>query len=175
MNKAVFFDRDGVINIDTGYVGKIEDFTFVEGIIPAMRIAQQQGYLLIIVTNQSGIGRDYYTEDDFQQLTQWMKSELVQQGVNIDAVFHCPHTDSDDCECRKPKPGLFLQAIDKYDVDCDNSWMLGDSERDIEAAVAAGIGNTVFFDPDSNKTTSAQHKISSHGELAALLNKESSE
>ncbi len=169
MNKAVFFDRDGVINVDTGYVGRIEDFAFIEGVIPAMQYAQQQGYLLIIVTNQSGIGRGYYTEDDFQQLTKWMKSELAQQGVIIDAVFHCPHTDSDRCECRKPKPGLFLRAIDKFDVDCDNSWMVGDSERDIEAAVAAGIGHTVFFDTDNNKTTSAQHKISSIDELAALL------
>jgi len=169
MNKAVFFDRDGVINVDTGYVGKIEDFTFVEGIVAAMQYAQQQGYLLIIVTNQSGIGRGYYTEDDFQQLTKWMKTELAQHGVIIDAVFHCPHTDSDRCECRKPKPGLFLQAIDKFDVDSDNSWMVGDSERDIEAAVAAGIGHTVFFAPDNNKTTSAQHKISSLDELAPLL------
>ncbi len=169
MNKAVFFDRDGVINIDTGYVGKIEDFRFVKGIVAAMQYAQQQGYLLIIVTNQSGIGRGYYTEDDFQQLTAWMKAELAQQDVIVDAVFHCPHTDSDQCDCRKPKPGLFLQAIDKYDVDCDNSWMIGDSERDIEAAVTAGIGHTVFFDPDNNKTTSAQHKISSLDELAALL------
>ncbi len=169
MNKAVFFDRDGVINVDTGYVGRIEDFAFIEGVIPAMQYAQQQGYLLIIVTNQSGIGRCYYTENDFQQLTKWMKSELAQQGVIIDAVFHCPHTDSDRCECRKPKPGLFLRAIDKFDVDCDNSWMVGDSERDIEAAVAAGIGHTVFFDTDNNKTTSAQHTISSHAELAALL------
>ena len=169
MNKAVFFDRDGVINIDTGYVGKIEDFVFVEGIIPAMQHAQQQGYLLIILTNQSGIGRGYYTEDDFQQLTKWMKAELAQQDVIIDAVFHCPHTDNDHCQCRKPKPGLFLQAIDKFDVGCDNSWMIGDSERDIEAAVAAGIGNTVFFDPGNNKTTSAQHKISSLDELTTLL------
>ena len=169
MNKAVFFDRDGVINIDTGYVGRIEDFTFVDGIIPAMQYAQRLGYLLIIVTNQSGIGRGYYTEEDFQQLTTWMNTELAQQGVIIEAVFHCPHTDSDHCQCRKPKPGLLLQAIDKFDIDCDNSWMVGDSERDIEAAVAADIGNTVFFDPGNNKTTSAQHKIGSLDKLTILL------
>lgn len=169
MHKAVFFDRDGVINIDTGYVGRIEDFTFVEGIVPAMQYAQQQGYLLIIITNQSGIGRGYYTEDDFQRLTAWMKDTLAQQGVIIDAVFHCPHTDDDRCECRKPKPGLLLQAIEKYDVDCDNSWMVGDSERDIEAAATAGIGHTVFFDPGNNRTTTAQHTIGAHTQLAALL------
>ena len=169
MNKAVFFDRDGVINIDTGYVGRIEDFTFVKGIVSAMQHAQQQGYLLIIVTNQSGIGRGYYTEDDFQQLTAWMKSEFARLGVNIDAVFHCPHTDQDNCGCRKPKAGMLLQAITEFDIDRDNSWMIGDSERDIEAAVTAGIGHTVFFDHDNNKTTAAQHKISSHGELVTLL------
>ena len=169
MNKTIFFDRDGIINIDTGYVGKVEDFTFVEGIIPAMLDAQQQGYLLIIITNQSGIRRGYYTEDDFQQLTAWMNTELAQQGVIIDAVFHCPHIDNDQCQCRKPKPGLFLQAIEQFDVDCDNSWMVGDSERDIDAAVAAGIGNTVFFDPDNNTTTAAQYKIGSLDELTRLL------
>ena len=169
MNKAVFFDRDGVINIDTGYVGRIEDFTFVEGVVPAMQHAQQQGYLLIIVTNQSGIGRGYYTEDDFQRLTAWMKSEFARQGVNIDAVFHCPHTDQDNCGCRKPKAGMLLQAIEEFDVNRAKSWMIGDSERDIEAAVTAGIGHTVFFDPGNNKTTTAQHKIRSHGELVTLL------
>lgn len=169
MNKAVFFDRDGVINIDTGYVGRIEDFKFVEGIIAAMQDVLLQGYLLIIVTNQSGIGRGFYTEGDFQRLTAWMKAELSRQGVFVDAVFHCPHTDSDHCECRKPKPGMLLQAIEEFDVDCNKSWMIGDSERDIEAAATANIGHTVFFDPDNNTTTSAQYKISSFDELATLL------
>ncbi|MEN8212728.1 MAG: D-glycero-beta-D-manno-heptose 1,7-bisphosphate 7-phosphatase [Pseudomonadota bacterium] len=169
MNKAVFLDRDGVINIDSGYVGKIEDFMFVDGIIPALLHAQQQGFLLIVVTNQSGIGRGFYTEEDFQRLTAWMKSELARHGVFVDAVFHCPHTDADHCACRKPKAGLFLQAIDQYDVDCDNSWMVGDSERDIQAALAAGIGHTVLFDPDNNKATAAGLTITSLNELSTLL------
>lgn len=169
MRKALFLDRDGLINVDSGYVGRIKDFKFIDGIAAALRHAQQLGYQLIVVTNQSGIGRGYYSESDFERLTHWMAGQLAQQGVAIDAVYHCPHTDEDHCECRKPKPGMLLQAIDKFDVDCDNSWMIGDSERDIEAAQAAGIGNTVLFDADNGSTTAAQYKISSLAELKALL------
>ena len=97
-----------------------------------------------------------------RQVVGWAINDHMRTSLCVDALQMA------FCR-RKPKPGLFLQAIDKFDVDCDNSWMIGDSERDIEAAVKTGIGHTVFFDPDNNKTTTAQHKISSPGELAALL------
>jgi D-glycero-D-manno-heptose 1,7-bisphosphate phosphatase len=169
MRKALFLDRDGLINVDSGYVGRIEDFKFIDGIAAALRHAQLLGYRLIVVTNQSGIGRGYYSEADFTRLTHWMVEQLARQGVAIDAVYHCPHTDEDHCECRKPKPGMLLRAIDKFDLDCDNSWMIGDSERDIEAARAVGIRHTVLYDADNGSTTSADYQISSLAELQALL------
>jgi D-glycero-D-manno-heptose 1,7-bisphosphate phosphatase len=139
MMKVAFLDRDGVINNDTGYVHKIEDFCFADGCVDALTLLQKKGFALIIVTNQSGIGRGYYTEQDYQQLTEWYVSELSRQGVNITDVFHCPHAPEDACDCRKPKAGLFLQAANQYTIDFSSSIMVGDKASDIDAAAAVGI------------------------------------
>ena len=142
--KAAFLDRDGVINIDTGYVGKIEDFEFKEGIIDLLRLLQKLGFTLFVVTNQSGIARGYYTEDDFYILTEWMKDEFKKKGIEIKDIRFCPHHPdiTGECECRKPKPGMILDLAKKYDIDLKNSIMIGDGDRDIEAAKRAGIKKT---------------------------------
>lgn len=136
-NKAVFLDRDGTINVDHGYVYKIEDFEFLPGAIDALRILQDKGYLLIIITNQSGIARGYYTEDDYDMLTKYMLNELKKEGINIADVFHCPHLPDAkvekyrvDCDCRKPKLGLFEQAVRKWNIDLAQSYAVGDKARD---------------------------------------------
>ena len=135
-----FLDRDGVINKDIGYLHRIEDFEFTEGCIEALSKLRCDGFEVIIVTNQSGIGRGYYTEADYQSLTKWYLNELTRAGVNVLDVFHCPHTPDDQCSCRKPKPGLFQQAIRKYpNIDLKQSLMIGDKVTDIEAAKAVGI------------------------------------
>lgn len=139
--KVAFLDRDGVINHDTGYTWKIDDFQFTDGCIDALKALTHANYQLIVVTNQSGIGRGYYSEDDYQRLTHWYLHQLQQHGVHILAVYHCPHTPEDDCDCRKPKPGLFYQAYDEYKIDKKNSLMIGDKLSDVEAARAAGIPN----------------------------------
>ncbi len=105
-NKAIFLDRDGVINEDTGYVYKIEDFKIIDGVFEALIDLKSVGYLLIIVTGQSGIGRSYYTEDDYQKLTDYMLNTLSTKGINISKVYYCPHAPEDNCNCRKPKPGM---------------------------------------------------------------------
>lgn len=137
--KIAFLDRDGVINKDAGYTHTIEAFEFLEGVTGALIKLQKLGFKIIIVTNQSGIGRGLYSEDDYQQLTSWYKGKLMESGITVTDVLHCPHKPSDNCECRKPEPGLFLQADKKHSIDFQSSLMIGDRETDIEAAKRAGI------------------------------------
>ncbi|ACM93290.1 D,D-heptose 1,7-bisphosphate phosphatase [Nautilia profundicola AmH] len=142
--KAAFLDRDGVINIDTGYVGRIKDFKFKDGIFELLKLLQNLGFSLFIVTNQSGIARGYYSEEDFYKLTEWMKEEFKKKGIEIKDVRFCPHHPNitGECECRKPKPGMILDLAKEYGIDLKNSIMIGDSDRDIEAAKRAGIEKT---------------------------------
>ena len=143
---AVFLDRDGVINVDSGYVGDWDSFVFLPGVIQAMRALCDAGYALVIVTNQSGIGRGFYTEEDFQVLTERMCNELSRHGVSIAGVYFCPHLPEaalpqyrKTCDCRKPKPGLIHGALEELDIDLTRSVMVGDKNSDMQAALAAGI------------------------------------
>lgn len=133
--KAVFLDRDGVINVDHNYVHKIEDFDFVPGAIDAMVALQKQGYLLFVVTNQSGIAREYYSQEDFDVLTAWMVDRLAQEGIEIAKVYHCPHHPkiTGPCVCRKPGAGMLLRAAQEFGVSLSHSWMIGDKESDVHA------------------------------------------
>ncbi len=150
MNKpraAAFLDRDGVINRDNGYVGRWEDFEFLPGAIEGMRLLQQAGYVLIVVTNQSGIARGFYTEVDFQLLTQRMLQELAYQGVHVTEVYHCPHHPKGavqelaiECDCRKPAPGMLLRAAQEHGLSMVDSVMIGDKSSDLQAGLAAGVG-----------------------------------
>jgi D-glycero-D-manno-heptose 1,7-bisphosphate phosphatase len=142
--KAIFLDRDGVVNKEVNYLFKIEDFEFIDGIFHACQYFQGLGYAIIIVTNQSGIARKYYTENDYQTLTKWMLRQFEDNGIEILNVFHCPHGPESNCECRKPKPGMFLQAKDEHNTDMKKSWLIGDNEVDVIAANAAGIENTIL-------------------------------
>lgn len=137
MNKAVFLDRDGTINVEKNYLHKIEDFEFLVGAIDGMKILQDVGFKLIIITNQSGIARGYYTENDFKILNNWMVAEIEKYSVRIDAVYYCPHLPDAQiikyrvaCNCRKPKLGLYEQAVKELSVDINHSWTIGDKLRD---------------------------------------------
>ena len=151
MYKAVFLDRDGIINIDKKYLYKIEEFEFCVGIFDTLRYLQNLDYLLFIVTNQSGIGRGYYSEKDFEKLTNWMLKEFLKQKISIKKVYHCPHTPSENCDCRKPSPYMIKQAIKEFEIDPKNSWMIGDKPSDIEAGINAGITDTIFIDSTTCK------------------------
>jgi len=142
--KTIFLDRDGVINKEVNYLHKIDDFEFIDGIFDTCQHFQSLGYKIIIITNQSGIYRGYYTENDYQKVTQWMLTQFTNEDINILDTFHCPHGPDSTCNCRKPKPGMFLNAKTKYNIDMKNSWMIGDNEVDVIAANAAGIGNTIL-------------------------------
>lgn len=156
--KALFLDRDGVINKDTGYLYKIGDCEFVDGIFDICRKASQNSWLLIVATNQSGIARGYFTEADFHKLMDYIKSEFVRQHCPLTDVFYCPcledglppwNMKSPD---RKPGPGMFLKAAAKYDLDLARCANLGDQERDMQAGENAGIRNNFRMDiPEERK------------------------
>ncbi len=137
MNKAVFLDRDGTINVDKGYLYRIEDFVFLPGAVEGLKLLQEAGFLLVIVTNQSGIARGFFSEDDFNKLNTFMLEELNQRGVHIAGVYYCPHLPDAkieqyrmSCECRKPGLALFMQAVEYFRIDLSRSFAVGDRLRD---------------------------------------------
>ena len=143
---AAFLDRDGVINADHGYVVRWEEFELLPGVEAALQELQNLGYQLVIVTNQSGIGRGLYTELDFTALNQALKAHLDTNGIDIAGIYHCPHHPSEAlgeylqvCDCRKPAPGLLLAAMADLGIDPEQSIMVGDKPSDMEAALRAGV------------------------------------
>jgi len=142
--KTIFLDRDGVINKEVNYLHKIDDFEFINGVFEACIHYQRLGYEIIIITNQSGIARGLYSESDYQNLTKWMMNQFLEKKIRILDIFHCPHLPNLNCGCRKPKPGLLINAKIKHNIDMTKSWMIGDKEVDIESANASGIKNTIL-------------------------------
>lgn len=141
MRKALFLDRDGVINKEKNYLYKIEDFEFIDGVFETCIYYQDKDYLIVVITNQAGIARGKYTEKDFQILTDWMLKEFAKEGINISKVYHCPHHPefSGECECRKPKPKMILDAAKNFDIDLSESILVGDKSSDVKAGIDAGI------------------------------------
>ena len=152
-NKALFLDRDGTINVDYAYVYKTEDFKFVDGIVELCQKAQEKGYKIIVVTNQSGVERGYYTIDDMNNFNEFMKSEFEKSGVKITDVYCCPFLEHPD---RKPAPGMFVRAGKEHNIDMKNSVSTGDKKRDIDAAKASGIVKNFLF---SDKEETDYHTV----------------
>ena len=152
MRKALFLDRDGVINVDRDYVHRIDDFEWQPGIFELARVAVARGFLLVVVTNQSGIGRGYYSEADFEALTTFMRSRFLIEGAAVSAVYHCPYSPAavraeyrhPDHPWRKPRPGMILAARDALNLDVAASILIGDRPSDIEAGAEAGVGTLVM-------------------------------
>ena len=142
--KTIFLDRDGVVNKEVRYLYKLSDFEFIDGIFDACHYFQKLDYEIVIVTNQSGIARGYYNENDYLKLTEWMLGQFKDNGINILDTFHCPHSPESTCNCRKPKPCMLIEAKHKHDISMKDSWMIGDKKTDIEAANLAGITNTIL-------------------------------
>ena len=143
---CAFLDRDGIVNEDVGHVHAPAEFRFVSGMPEAIRMLNDAGWLAIVVTNQSGIGRGLYTEGDFERFTEWIGERLAEAGAHVDATYHCPHHPTEavgeylrECECRKPAPGMVLRAIAEWEPDLRRSFMLGDKPSDMAAAQAAGV------------------------------------
>lgn len=156
LRPTLFLDRDGVLNEDLGYVSRWEDFRFIPGAARTVREANRSGWLVIVATNQSGIGRGYYSEADMQALHARMAEALAAEGARIDAIYHCPHHPEatvaayrhPDPPLRKPNPGMLLQAIAEWPVDVARSLMVGDKEADMEAARRAGVRGLRFSGGD---------------------------
>ena len=170
--KTIFLDRDGVINKEVNYLHNIDDFEFIDGVFEACRHFQKLGYEIIIITNQSGIARGYYTEFDYQLITKWMLDQFEERNVKILDVFHCPHGPDSSCNCRKPKPGMLLKAINQYGIDMKRSWMIGDKDVDIKAANAANIQNTIMVKsghPIDLKNSKAEYVLDSIKQVKAVI------
>jgi D-glycero-D-manno-heptose 1,7-bisphosphate phosphatase len=153
LSKAVFLDRDGVINVDHGYVSQLSDFKFIEGSISAMQKLNRAGYKIIIVTNQSGIARGLYSEKEFLDLMEEVEKILIQNAVKISGIYYCPHHPDGSvpkwsivCKCRKPSSGMLKKAIRDHQIDPSQSFMVGDKITDIEACQAAGLTRCCLVD-----------------------------
>lgn len=144
MRKAIILDRDGTINVEKDYLHKIEDFEFEKGVIEGLKILSNLGYIFVVVTNQSGIARGYYTEDDLVVLNNHIKDILKKEGINIEKFYYCPHHPEKgigkyklDCNCRKPNTGMLDEAVKEFNIDRSQSFMVGDNISDIEAGINA--------------------------------------
>lgn len=160
MKKAVFLDRDGTINVEKHYLYKIEDFEFLPGVIQGLKKLQDLGFILVIITNQSGIARGYYTEEDYNKLTGYMLSILESNGVYISKVCYCPHLEDaiipkyrKICDCRKPKLGMYYKAIEEFNIDLSKSWAIGDKERDCEICNVSECKGILLSSQESNNNS----------------------
>ncbi|MCW7466191.1 HAD family hydrolase [Leptospira levettii] len=164
LSKALFLDRDGVVNIDYDYVHRIDDFVFQDGIFELCQLANEKGYLIFIITNQAGIGRGYYSERDFLRLTRWMLSEFEKHKSHITKVFFSPyHPEHANGKYkrqsifRKPNPGMILKAAKRYSLDLSKSILIGDQFSDIDAGINAGIKTNILIVNSENDNGKPYH------------------
>jgi D-glycero-D-manno-heptose 1,7-bisphosphate phosphatase len=167
---AVFFDRDGVVNVSPGdgYVLRWEDFHFAPGIIEALALCKARGYATILVTSQQGVGKGLMTQDHLNGMHARMQEELARHAAAFDGVYACTHL-SGTCTCRKPSPEMILRAQNDHGIDLKRSWLIGDHDRDIQMAINAGVPRTMRILSHHEPKVTAEFTLSSTAELAALL------
>lgn len=154
LERALFLDRDGVINVDHGYIGSVDRFELIPGVVEALARAAALGYRLVVVTNQSGIARGYFSAADYDRVEDHMVALFADKGIRFTGIYHCPHhiagvvgALSVPCDCRKPAPGMILRACRDHAIDPARSIMLGDRRSDLKAGDAAGVGNGFLISP----------------------------
>lgn len=145
---AVFLDRDGTINIDTGYVSSPEDFDFLPAAKKGLKLLQENGFLLFIVTNQSGLNRGFFTLHDLGKIHSKLEEELAEEGVRLEKIFFCPHHPDERCECRKPSPAAVLQIAEQYGIDLRKSFFIGDKVTDVRTGINAGCRSILLASPE---------------------------
>lgn len=170
---AIFLDRDGTINFDNGYIHEIDDFQFIEGVIEAMKKLKKMGFILVVATNQSGLARGIFSEEQFMRLTEWMNWSLANCGVDLDGIYFCPHHPHavvnrlcQKCYCRKPKPGMLLEAKRHLHIDMTSSYMVGDKLDDMLAGKAAGVDTQVLV--RSGKAVTEQANAAANWIISSL-------
>lgn len=180
LRPAIFLDRDGTLNKDHGYVHDSDQFEFIDGGIEALIQLKALGFVLVLVTNQSGIAKGKFTEQQFFTLTQWMDWSLADRGVDLDGIYYCPHHPEgrvqelrQHCDCRKPQPGMLLTASKELGLDIPASYMVGDKLEDMQAGAAAGVGYRVLVRTGKPITPQAQASadwvLDSIAELPAVI------
>ena len=167
----MLLDRDGTLVRDVGYPHRLADYELLDGVTPALERLAAAGWRFAIITNQSGIGRGYFAFSDYERFHARLLADLAAAGITIDATFVCPHAPDAHCECRKPSPGLLWRARDDLGVDLPTSWMIGDTERDIEAAWRAGLRGAVRVGVAEPKASDDPHHLEARdlGEAAAQI------
>ena len=172
MNKCIFIDRDGTLNIEKDYLYKIEDFKFIDSIFETCKYFQKNNYLIFIITNQSGIARGFYSKNDFEILTNWMIKEFKKRDIKIKKVYYCPHHPDIDgmCLCRKPNPQMILDAKYVFYLDLENSIFIGDKNSDIETGINAGIKHN-FLISTGHKIDTNQFNVEILNNLKELIDK----
>jgi len=145
MNRAVFLDRDGTINRDISYCSRPEDFELLPSVPEGIRLLNQHGFKIVLITNQSGIARGYFTEEILAKIHEKMQIDLAKYGAHVDAIYYCPHHPDDNCDCRKPKPKMMLMAASDLDINLKESYLIGDSDTDIEMAIKVGCKAAIII------------------------------
>lgn len=168
MNKALFLDRDGVINHDYDYVHKLEDFHFIDGIFDLCKYFYDSGFLIFIVTNQSGISRGFYSEDDLIKLNKWISDKFLEQNIKIEKIYYSTSLDENDYY-RKPNPGMIFQVAKEFDIDLKSSILIGDKMRDINSGLRAGVLSCFLYKGKCFDKT--YHTVQSFSEIINIYNK----
>lgn len=170
MKKAVFLDRDGTINVDHGYVSKVEKFEILPGAIEGLKKMRSMNYLLIIISNQSGIGRGYYSIPDYEKVMETMHKQLSLQGIIIDDCFYCPHSPESNCSCRKPGTKMIDEAVRKWDVNVKESFFIGDKDSDMKAGKKSGLKTILISDKE--KEFGQNFRVTNLIEASDIIEKE---
>lgn len=178
LDKAIILDRDGTINVEKNYISKIEDFEFIENVPEAIKKMNKLGYKVIIISNQSGIGRGYFSEMELRRLNDYMLNQLKNMGAIIDEIYYCPHYNKNkqtECNCRKPKLGLYKQAINNFNIDTSLSWAVGDKITDLIGPQRIGIKTALVltgYGLEESKKSPDVTKYRNLYEFAIALEKE---
>jgi D,D-heptose 1,7-bisphosphate phosphatase len=152
-NRAVFVDRDGTINRDVPYCSRPEDFELLAGVGEGIRLLNENGYKVIVITNQSGIARGYFTEETLEEIHQKMRQDLKAYHARVDAIYYCPHHPDEGCDCRKPNPKMVFEAAKDLNCDISKSYVIGDSEKDIEMGLRAGCNQSLMINSNGIPNT----------------------